>query len=338
MKAGRWGNHGVAAPDSRRGVVLAVCLLLLMLLIVVHFTVSRQTAFHIRWQSNMTASLQARAAARAGLNLALNLLTQDPSPYDSYEEPWGKLNQHLRASPMNLDLATVTVHITDELAKLNINRIDEATLVRVLSRLDLGVVATSAILGEEIRLGAAQRLADRILDYLDEDDDPRPQGLEKAAPEYAGTRGPRNGPMLDIREFLNIPGVTPEVLGGTGGGTGLRGIFTVHGNGLLNINTVQPEVLRAIEPPAGYSAARYEALVDDIMKFRPFMQPGALRDFFARVDRWLPRRYIEQFITYSTAFRIEAEAVAGDVRRSVVGLVGRDRFSRCYLERLVEMP
>lgn len=63
--------------------------------------------------------------------------------------------------------------------------------------------------------GMTLDVADAILDWLDEDDEPRPYGAEL---EYYSTLptpyAPKNGPIDSVEELLLVKGVTPEMLFG----------------------------------------------------------------------------------------------------------------------------
>ena len=63
--------------------------------------------------------------------------------------------------------------------------------------------------------GMTEEVADSILDWIDEDDQPRPYGAEESyytdlTPAYE----PRNGPLQSLDELLMVKGVTPELLYG----------------------------------------------------------------------------------------------------------------------------
>jgi DNA uptake protein ComE-like DNA-binding protein len=58
------------------------------------------------------------------------------------------------------------------------------------------------------------QLADAILDYLDEDDEPREFGAELSYYSAMGLPGPRNGRIDALEELLNVRGVTVELLFG----------------------------------------------------------------------------------------------------------------------------
>ncbi len=64
--------------------------------------------------------------------------------------------------------------------------------------------------------GMTEEIADAILDYMDEDDEPREFGAERDA--YASLEPPyepKNGPLHTVEELLLVLGVTPYLLFGT---------------------------------------------------------------------------------------------------------------------------
>ncbi len=63
--------------------------------------------------------------------------------------------------------------------------------------------------------GMTDEIADAILDWLDEDDEPRELGCEMSY--YSGLSpayGPKNGPLETVEELLLVRGVTPQLLFG----------------------------------------------------------------------------------------------------------------------------
>jgi hypothetical protein len=102
---------------------------------------------------------------------------------------------------------TLRYGLEDESAKLNLNTLiaqheDEAEQKTRLMTLP----------------GMTEEIAESILDWLDEDDEPRQLGAEAdfyagLAPPYA----PANGPLRTLDELLLVQGVSPELLFGPDG-------------------------------------------------------------------------------------------------------------------------
>lgn len=111
---------------------------------------------------------------------------------------------------------TMRYGLTPEAGKLNINSASEEELTRLLTEV-------LADLNQE----NAPQLVDALLDWLDEDDDVRPNGAERDYYEFLdpGYR-PKNGPLESIEELLLVKGFTAAVLYGE----------DVNRNGILDRN------------------------------------------------------------------------------------------------------
>lgn len=183
-------------------------------------------------------------------------------------------------------LAGVRFGLQDESARLNLNTLtalDEnseglmaaTTLLAgedADSELATDSIATGLLMGLP---GMTEELADSIMDWLDEDDDPRPYGAE--VEYYSGLPTPyepTNGPLSSVEELLLVSGMTPTLLFGadsnrngvldpdeqqrfgvsvdTPGALGLAAYLTVHSNEAnkardgsfrINVNSDDLEVL-----------------------------------------------------------------------------------------------
>ena len=90
----------------------------------------------------------------------------------------------------------------NESGKLNIN-----SLPLQLSRADEARARLTALPGIDLRI------ADSILDWLDDDDNTRPAGAETSFYSQLGYR-PRQGQVQSLGELLRVRGITPELLFG----------------------------------------------------------------------------------------------------------------------------
>ncbi len=92
----------------------------------------------------------------------------------------------------------VSIRITDERGKIPLNHIEDDTATQMLEQAGLS--------GE--RLAVAR---DSLLDWIDDDDQPRANGAEAA--EYAPLGiAPRNGGLLSVDELARIRGFTPALV------------------------------------------------------------------------------------------------------------------------------
>jgi len=189
-----------------------------------------------------------------------------------------------------------TYRITDEESRININTATPDRVDRLLASLGLEKRDREVINAS-------------IQDWKDPDSLSRPNGAE-SEDYYLRLPLPyraRNGRIQDVRELLQIRGVTREVYGGgTAGRPGLVDLTTAVGRDTVNMNTVAVPVLKAL----GLS----DAEISDITQARA-------RDPYPAV----PGRFAGKGFTVGSAtFRVEADGLlAGQPRARVVAIVQR---------------
>jgi len=229
-----------------RGAVLIVVLWALVALVTMALQLGR--SMRVEGLATATYDEQARAyyLALAGLNRALyhvwvaeslgrNLLTlhasvdTEPQPRDVWIRADGTWYGELYGD------GSYRVRVTDEGAKLNLNRIDEVTLKQVF-----------------VNVGFAQELADAltdaIADWRDPDNLERLNGAEEGYYlSLPHPYPPKDGFFDAIEELLLVRGVTRDLFLGEGGPR-LRDIFTVHGtqDAKVNLLTATPAALQAV--------------------------------------------------------------------------------------------
>ncbi len=121
----------------------------------------------------------------------------------------------------NLDdegnLGGIRYGLEDESARLNINALPELDKLQENGGRDL-------LMGLP---GMTEDVADAILDWMDEDDEPREYGCE--SDYYQGINPPyyaKNGPLDTVEELLLVRGVTPDLLFGMD--TNRNGMIDAH--------------------------------------------------------------------------------------------------------------
>jgi len=196
--------------------------------------------------------VQTRAAAESGVELARLMLSQ---PADQRDAAGGVLNNPALFQAVNIvspevegravnfsilapgmdetgRLAGVRFGLRNESAKLNVNALialekNSGVLMPAMSLMSgdvSGLLGAAEGQAEELSLaqsllmalpGMTIDVADAILDWLDEDDDPRPFGAEQEHYSTLPTPyAPKNGPIDSVEELLLVRGVTPELLFG----------------------------------------------------------------------------------------------------------------------------
>lgn len=176
-----------SAARNEAGVVLLVVLWVVTLLTIIagSYSVTLRTDTSI--VHNAVLAAQARAAAHAGVRLAVLGLVNRITPDDS------------TASSIRFDtvFSTARVHIivTDESGKINLNRASPALLNNLLRA--AGVESTQA-----------DALVGAIEDWRDQDDLRSLNGAEKGDYQAAGMRYvPRNAPFQSVDELALVLGM-----------------------------------------------------------------------------------------------------------------------------------
>ena len=212
-------------PRNRRGLVLPLVLVVIAMLTLAGLTYSELMLAERRAALSAAQQAQARASADSGLEMVKLLLSKDPETLKAmggwYDNPAllrGMLVcDHQRPERRSrftvitpryepYSTASVRFGLEDESTKLNLN-----TLALADQYAEDG--ARRLLMGLP---GMTEQIADAILDWIDEDDDPRENGAEidyyaSLVPGYA----PRNGPLQTVEELLLVRDVWPEMLFGS---------------------------------------------------------------------------------------------------------------------------
>ena len=286
--------HGIARRRST-GIVLAIVLVLIFVLVTAVYGFQRRAIIDTSIATNRLRSNEAEALARGGLRIgeAIVFLSRLKGEADSGgatpeglggsssdaagilpgDDLWASIGDF----PPTLEAGRILrIPIEDEGARLNLNslvpqseeqsdNVDEEAveyLVRVLEYIIGGIDAPTQDKNYDERA-----IADNLLDYMDDDDDPRNGGSETAYyrnqdPPYA----PRNGPFLTLDEVGLVEGVDPQLL------DAMRDYFTVHpigGSQGINLNRAKPWVLSIVySGTSGDRGLVREQTVRDIWELR----------------------------------------------------------------------
>jgi len=176
-----------------------------------------------------------------------------------------------------VDPGRLSYRITDESARLNLNRATREVLDRLL--LELGVEKS-----------LRDVIVDSIQDWRDPNEEHRLNGAE--SDYYLGLPAPyrsKNADFDSVAELLQVQGMTRELFYGRPDAPGLAEHLTVWGTGAVNVNTVSPLVLRAL----GFATPEVETLVGrrpypDLASLPPGLRRGSQRtssDTF-RIEAW----------------------------------------------------
>lgn len=324
----------MSAPrrDGERGIALLIVLLTITLLtvVVVEFTQSAEVETHFAISARN--GLQAFYLARSGMNVAEALLVVDAqiNHNDSNEDLWAR-----PMPPLPVGDGTVALRVQDEGRRLNLN-----AMLR-----DGKIVEARRLVFDRLfrTMQVDPQVLAAICDWLDDDADPRsdPPGAEQ--PYYLGLTPPivvRNGPMLTMRELLQVRGMTPSLF------AHLEEFITVlpSNDFKVNVNTAPTEVIAALSD--GLYADR--GVVDRLIATRreaAFTSPTAVGP---EVSGW-PEAIggpesgahpggADYVATASDFFRIDAVGQVNDVTRGLVAVVKRDGTLRARITRVTWAP
>jgi general secretion pathway protein K len=153
---------------------------------------------------------------------------------------------------------TVSIRVYDEDAKVDLNAAPPELLAGLFSMVGL-------------EPEQAETLADRIVDYRDDDDEPGPNGAEDPDYEAAGrTQGAIDRPLLTETELLGVLGMSEALY------RRLRPLVTVHSGAegidptraspdvLLSVPGITPEIVEAIRA-AGPDGDPFETIDDETL-------------------------------------------------------------------------
>ncbi|MBI3769952.1 MAG: type II secretion system minor pseudopilin GspK [Deltaproteobacteria bacterium] len=304
---GGWRGRG-----NEDGIALLIVLLTttLLTIIVVEFTQSAEVEMHFAMSARN--ALQAFYLARSGVNVGEALLVQDAklNHNDSDEDIWA-----LPMPPLPVGDGTVALRVQDEARRLNLNMLSVSSDTVRDHRRDV-FRRLFDVLGVDKRVLAA------IVDWIDADGEPGadPPGAEQAY--YVGLTPPvvvRNGPMLTMRELIQVRGMTPTMF------ARLEEFVTVLPSDAVkvNVNTAPAEVLYALSE--GLTAD--PGVVDRLISTRrehPFASPTEVGPNVSGFTQAITTSEIEEFVgTTSAYFRIDAVGEVNDVARGIVTIVSR---------------
>ena len=233
---------------DRHGTVLIVVLILVVLLSLAAYKYTESMITEFESASMYGRRLQTQAFADSGLEVAADLignrtfepeenLINDEAIFNGISLQEGEtardngLFSIVAANERDPDAKTVRFGLISESGKLNLNYLLALEQQFVAVDEDGGDTGTISPEFYEVLANIPglddQTVVDSILDWLDEDDDPRPMGAE--SPYYLGLSAGyecKNGPIESFDELMQIQGMTAAILFGEDG----------NRNGLLDKN------------------------------------------------------------------------------------------------------
>jgi general secretion pathway protein K len=269
---------------SDAGVALIVVLLLLALLITIVAEFTQAMRLEAVTARNFRAAIAETWLAEAAYQRAVAEILPDALAHELDKAGVLAFRRARLGTPtvperldLGIDAGRLSYRLTDESARLNLNRATREVLDRLLE--DAGVEKS-----------VRDVIVDSIQDWRDPNEEHRLNGAE--SDYYLALPVPyrsKNADFTSVDELLQVRGVTRDLLYGRPEAPGLAEHLTVFGSGAVNVNTASPVVLRAL----GLAAAEVEALVGrrpyaDLASLPPGLRRGNQRtksDVF-RIEAW----------------------------------------------------
>ena len=210
-----------------KGFILVLVLWAMIVLALMAAGFSSAIRSHLHATASAGEIARAEAIADGGVNLALmDLVAARQNTNTARRFAADGTSNACRAAGQ----AELIIRIEDEAGKVNLNLANEG----LLSTLFMGLGASADDAGG---------YANRILDFIDGDDDPRPNGAERADYAAAGSQlDAKNGPLDSADELEQVLGLPPDLI------TQVKAYTTVH-SGLAGIDAAvaSPRLLAALD-------------------------------------------------------------------------------------------
>ncbi|MDH7499582.1 MAG: type II secretion system minor pseudopilin GspK [candidate division NC10 bacterium] len=300
LKEAHFNSRGLA-------LILTLCLLAIITAMVVEFSygvyISTQSLHN--WQACQRLSF----VARSGLRLASTTISQNarerPYTYPGASEvlygiPFKDLEGNL----------SLRVRIEDEDSKFNIS-----SLVYANGILNSEAVDSLVRLLEALNLNP--KMADRMIDWIDPDREPRLPDSEKGA---------KNQNLDSVDEIFLIPGID------RGSCEKLLPYITIYGDGLVNINGAEVPVLMSLSPSID------KGMAERIVQFRE-SRPFERAEDILKVAGFeaLGPPLMGRLTVKGTAFRVISTGSEGEVKRIIESVLESSGGKRMMVRYWKEM-
>jgi type II secretory pathway component PulK len=181
--------------------------------------------------------------------------------------------------------------------------------------------------------GMTEDVADAILDWIDEDDEPRELGAEVdyysgLSPAYA----PRNGPMTTVEELLLVRGVTPQLLFG----------LDVNRNGIVDSGEMQGSLSGVDNADGsldrGWSAYltlySQEKNVSAALTPRIYLNGDDMQALYDQLSQVFP----EDWVTFIVAYRLGGDYTGSqEAKAGVTGKLDLTASPRKKLDSVLDL-
>jgi len=314
---------------NNRGMALLLTILIVSVIVVATLQFNTSMRTDLQAAANLRDGVKLGYNARSAFNLARTVLLEDAreSDYDTLQESWAKLPLLGEYSSSYLDEGRFELEIADHSGRIQINGLvyAEDETARQLQR----ELFARLLLSEEFGLDSeeVESLLSAVIDWLDGDDEETGFGGAENS-YYQSLEKPyavRNGPVESVEELLHIKGIGRELFYGNEEHPGIMRFLTPYGvDGMVNINTADPLVLRALAEPIDAE------LAEEIVTYREDEDNDLSNsNWYKNVPAFpgdvdIPADILSVRSSY---FEVRTRAYLGTMSRTVTGVIRREADS-----------
>ncbi len=334
-----------------RGIALLVTLTIISIVVVSALELNRKVRSAALSAAAVRDRMTLMQMASSAISLAEALLVQDKknSDYDSIQEDWAdpeKIQEVL--ADMSFDEGTLTLKISDELGKIQVNSLVEFPEGRNFNESQRALwdrfLALLIFQSESLEDIEPTTIINSAIDWLDSGDDEAITGLNGAESDYYQDLDPpyicRNGPFVHIGEFALVRGVTEDLFYGNDETSGISGFITIFGmantiqnrftyTGKININTAELPVLAAILPSGDEVLAQamydYRQETSDSQYIHDLSSSSWYKSVPGLSDTEIDPNLIT---TASDVFRIESVTTLRELKLKITAVVKREKSKK----------
>jgi len=233
---------------NSRGVILIIALWILAILMVFVVSLGFRMSLEIKLTDYSVGELRNLYLTKAAMNKLKAVLIEDNKKYDALNEDWSNNEELFGDQELGEGIYTLSYTRTDGIAekvfygamdeesKININTAGRKILVKLLELF--------------VETGDSNDIADSILDWRDED-----FTGEAESDYYLSLEFPypcKDALFQSKEELLLVKDMTPEIF------DNIKDLVTIYGNGKINFNTVDSNVMVAL----GLSEGLRDSIID----------------------------------------------------------------------------
>ena len=300
-----------------RGFALILTILIISLIVVLTLEFNSNMRTHLHSAANLRDGIRLANIAKSGLEYAVAVLFEDAqeTDFDTLNEIWADPKALSSNSSSMFEEGRFKIGIFDHSGKIQINQLVDSSEQKALFSRFLSQ--------EEFDLDTedVDNLIDAITDWIDSDDEVTGFGAENTY--YQSLPEPyscKNGPLDFLEDLLLVRGISRELYYGKDEKEGISKYLTVYGDGKININTADTEVLMSLSDEIDREMA------ENMIAYRNDKENDLHNSTWYNKVSGMSHVTIDPALvtTSSSWFEIESKGLREAMRRQVTAMVKRE--------------